>query len=220
MELKNINQIIVNDDNSSNKQINYNNNKLIYTILKTHLKLINSSIVDPVMNVDNYLQMATDSALRLVVQLHRFKSHYLLIQELDKKHNEICDLKIDGLIISADKEKKIKDRSITKVSSCDINIIGCDACSCNDRIPFSEHIYENIMKMYNEYYKYEKKNIYLNIPSNEMMQRYQEVVQLYEIEETNLYNCMNDFNLQMSQYLIVNNKEKIKSKFMNGLIQD
>lgn len=219
MELNNINLIIVNDDNSSNKQINYNNN-LIYTILKTHLKLINFSMVEPVMNADHYLRMATDSALRLVVQLHKFKPHYLLIQELDKKYNEICDLKIDGLIINGDKEKKIKDRSVTRVISCDINNIGCDACSCNDRIPFSEHIYENIMKMYDEYYKYEDKKIHLNILSNEIMQRYQEVVQLYETEETNLYNCINDFNLQMSQFLIANNKEKIKSKFMNVLMQD
>jgi len=213
MELKNINLIIVNDESSSNKQII--NDNLIYNILKKHLGVVSSQMANSIMNEDVF-----NSASRLVEQLHRFKSYYLLIRELDKKHNEICDLKIDGLIISADKEKKIKDRSIDRKTGCDINIIGCDACSCNDRIPFSEHIYENIMKMYNEYYKYEKKNIYLNIPSNEMMQRYQEVVQLYETEETNLYNCMNDFNLQMSQYLIVNNKEKIKSKFINGLIQD
>ena len=210
MAYTNINQIIVNEES-------YNKDNLIYRLLIKHLRMQTVYMVNPIMNLEIYKDNVFISSLKLVEQLHQFKSYYLLIHELDKKYNEICDLKIDGLIISSNSEKKKKVCSIDSEMSCDINNIGCNTCSCNDRKVFSENIYENIMRMYNEYYKYDNKKTYLNIPSNEMMQRYQEIVQLYETEEMNLYNCINDFNMKMSEFLVANNKERIRSKFMAGI---
>lgn len=184
-------------------EIIVSNDTMINDICKTHLYIVQQTMDNLVMSPEHYLNIATDSALLLVEQLHKFKPYYRLLQQLDKKYKDICDMKIDGIEFYCNKDIMIKEHTIKEraIANIKLNV-------------FPEYVYNNIIKMYN---MYQDDKLKFNIPTNEIMQRYSEIDQLYKNEEIKLYNCIDDFNQKMSLYILVNNKHKMKSTFIKNI---
>ena len=75
------------------------------------------------------------------------------------------------------------------------------------------------MRMYNNYKKYENIEIKCDISKSDMIDRYNEIKDRYEYEESKLYKCIDDFNQNMSQYLVLSNKERMKKDFIKSLTE-
>jgi len=152
---------------------------------------------------EQYLLEATDSALNLVEQFHRFIPWYILIRQLDDIQDKFNNLKIYGINF-------LKADNIVKRSRMEPNnVVGV--------LNYPKNIYESVFEMFRNCGKYDNKESYSNMTKSDILNRNGEIEQSYVVEEMNLYNCINDFNQKMSTYLVMDNRERIKSAFMKSI---
>jgi hypothetical protein len=186
---------------------------MLSDICYRHLNLIQPNMDNLVFSVDDCLIQATDSAINLVEQLHNFMPWYVLIRQLDDIQEKLKNMNIDGINFIKLQDNNIKKSRMEVCAS--VGPVG--PVGPVNITSFPKTIYDSIFEMFKNFKKYDTRSVQCQMTQNDMLQRNVEIEQSYNVEEGKLYNCINDFNQKMSQYLLTDNKEKLKTCFMKAI---